>query len=80
MPRIRPLGEEDVPAEYRTHFERDRSAFGTVLNSTGFYAYCPPIMEAAKALGTAVERSGKVSRELRCLLNVRAAAMVGCPF
>ena len=80
MPRIRPLREEDVSTEYRVHFQRDRSAFGTVLNSTGFYAYCAPIMEAANALGTAVERSGKVSRELRCLLNVRAAGMVGCPF
>ena len=80
MPRIRALEEGDVSAEYRVHFQRDRSAFGTVLNSTGFYAYCPQIMEAAKALGTAMERSGKVSRELRCLLNVRAAAMVGCPF
>jgi alkylhydroperoxidase family enzyme len=80
MPRIRPLKEEDAAAESRVHFQNDRSAFGTALNSTAVYAHCPPILSAAKALGAAVEKSGRLPKQLRCLLNVRAAGMVGCPF
>ena len=80
MMRIRLLKEDEVAPESRIHFQRDRAAFGTVLNSTGLYAHCPPILDAAKSLGAAVEQSGRLPRQLRCLLNVRAAAMVGCPF
>ena len=80
MARLRPLQDNEVSEEIQEHFSRDRAGFGTVLNSSGFYAYCPPVMTAARALGQAVEKSGKVPRQLRCLLNVRAAAMVGCPF
>ena len=80
MPRIRPLREEEVPPESRSHFQRDRAAFGTVLHTTGLYAHCPPILSAAKALGGAIEQSGRLGHELRCLLNVKAAALVGCPF
>lgn len=80
MARIRPLREEEADPGSRVHFERDRTAFNTVLNSTGISAYCPPILNATKVLGAAIEQSGRLPRELRCLLNVRAAAMVGCPF
>ncbi len=80
MPRVCPLKEEQVPTESRIHFQKDRSSFSTVLNSTGIYAHCPPILSAAKALGAAVEQSGRLPKQLRCLLNVRAAGLVGCPF
>lgn len=80
MPRIRPLTEDEVGPESREHFQRSRASFGTVLQSTGLYAYCPPILEGTRALGAAMERSGQLSRELRCLLNVKAASLVGCPF
>lgn len=80
MPRIRPLKEEEVPQESRIHFQKDRNFFGTVLNSTGVYAYCPPVLSGAKTMGAAVERSGRLRKQLRFLLNVRAAGMVGCPF
>ena len=80
MARIRPLGEQDVSPESRVHFQRDRAVFGTVLNSTGIYAHCPPILDAAKVLGAAIEQSGRLPRQLRCLINVKAASLVGCPF
>ncbi len=80
MERIRPLKEKDVSPESQVHFQRDRTLFGTVLNSTGIYAHCPPILHAAKVLGAAIEQSGRLPRELRCLINVKAAALVGCPF
>jgi len=80
MARIRPLKEEDVSPASRVHFQRDRAGFGTILNSTGIYAHCPPILDAAKSLGAAIEQSGRLPRQLRCLLNVKAASLVGCPF
>ena len=80
MARIRPLTEEEVPSDSRVHFQRDQSTFGTVLNSTGFYAHCPSILNGARALGGAVEQSDLLPRQLRRLLNVRVASMVGCPF
>ena len=80
MARIRPLGEEEVPPESRDRFQRNRATYGTVLNSTGTYAYCLPILNGVTALGASIEESGLLSRQLRCLLNVRVATMVGCPF
>jgi len=80
MKRIHPLTEKDVPPETRVHFQRDHAAFGTTLNSTMIYAHCPPILNAAKVLGAAIEESGRVSRQLRCLINIKAASLVGCPF
>ncbi len=80
MPRIRPLTEDEVDPESREYFQRGQASFGTVLQSTGLYAYCPPILAGTRALSTAIERSEQLPRELRCLLNIRAASMVGCPF
>ncbi|MBI4298174.1 MAG: hypothetical protein HY666_00220 [Chloroflexi bacterium] len=80
MPRIHPLKEEEVPSESRAYFERSRLSFGAVLQSTALYAYCPPILEGISLLGTSIERSRKLTRQLRCLINVKVAAIVGCPF
>ena len=44
MARIRPLKVEEVLPENRGRFESNQAKFGTVLNSTGVYAYCPPIL------------------------------------
>ena len=79
MPRLRPLKEQEVPEEARVYFQRQESAFGTVLNSTGFSAYFPGMMAAAQGLGAAIEQ-GQLPSQLRRLLNVKVASMVGCPF
>ena len=80
MARIRSLSIDDVPTPSRRHFEGDTTLFGEVLNSTRVYAHCPTILDAAKAMGSGVSRSGHLPEELRCLINVKAAVMVGCPF
>ena len=80
MARIRPLEEQDVSPDNRERFHKNVAAYGTVLNSTGIYAYCPSIMNGFTALGASIEESGLLSRQLRCLLNVRVATLVGCPF
>ena len=80
MARIRPLKEEEVLPENRGRFESNQAKFGTVLNSTGVYAYCPPILNGVTAMGAGIEGSGLLSRQLHCLLNIRVASMVGCAF
>ena len=80
MLRIRPLTEEEAHSASQSHFQGDLDAFGTILPSTGLYAYCPPILDGVKALGAGVEKSKQLSSQLQCLLNIKVAAMVGCPF
>jgi hypothetical protein len=56
--RIRPLTKDEVAPQVRTMLEQAEGAFGEPLISTGIQAYCPPILEASRALGAAPARSG----------------------
>ena len=80
MPRIRPLTEDEVDTESKQYLQKSRGSPGVVFQSTGMYAYCPTILAGTRALNTAIERSGQITKELRCLLNIRVASLVGCPF
>ena len=79
-PRIRPLTREEVDPEVQQAFDANVKAFGFVLNPTGVFAYRPPIMFAAGALGRAVAKDGVLPPALRTLICVRVASLVGCPF
>jgi alkylhydroperoxidase family enzyme len=46
----------------------------------GIQAYCPPILEASRALSAAPARSGTLRPLLRSLVCLRAAQLAGCPF
>ena len=80
MPRVRPLTKDEVPAEVRPLLEQSERAFGTPLVPTGIQAYCPPILQASRDLGAAPARSGRLDAQLRSLVCLRVAQMVGCPF
>lgn len=80
MARITPLTKEQAPPELRPHFEAGERWLGETPIGTGIQAYAPPILEASRALGAAPGRSGLLSDELRSLVCLRAALMVGCPF
>jgi alkylhydroperoxidase family enzyme len=80
MARIRPLTKDEVSPEVRSVMERVEKAMGKPLISTGIQAYCPPILEASRALGAAPARSHTLPAELRSLVCLRVAQMVGCPF
>jgi hypothetical protein len=80
MPRIRPLTKDEVGPELRPAFEQGERNFGAVPGSTGIQAYCPPILEASRALSAAPARSGKLPPLIRFLACLRAAQMAGCPF
>jgi alkylhydroperoxidase family enzyme len=80
MPRLRPLTKDEVRPEVRSILEQAERAFGEPLVPTGIQAYCPPILDASRALGAAPARSGKLPAQLRSLVCLRVAQMAGCPF
>ena len=80
MPRVREIedpGDDPILAEL---FARERETFGFVLNTTKVQAHCPPILRAAKQLSVALEKSGRLPRELIALVCLRIAQINGCPF
>ena len=80
MGRIPPLDLESAPPEARPLLEKDLATHDEVLNTTAVAARRPVIAEAAKALGQAVATGGTIPAQLRLLMNVRVATLVGCPF
>jgi len=80
MPRVREIAQAGGSAALAQIFERERSNFGEVLNTTKVMAHCPPILQAAKDLGAAIERSGLLPDSLRPLVYLRVATLNGCPF
>ena len=73
--------EEDGgdPTFGRRPFEKEREAFGGLLNPTKVLAHCPPILrgEAARHVD---EQSGQLPKELLPLIYVRVATINGCRF
>jgi hypothetical protein len=80
MPRLRPLTEQEVSPEVATLLQNAAKTFGEPLASTGIQAYCPPILEASRALAAAPARSHTLPAQLRYLVCLRVAQLVGCPF
>jgi alkylhydroperoxidase family enzyme len=80
MPRLRPRSKEEVTPAVRALLEQAESSLGGPPVSAGIQAYCPPILEASRALGAAPTKSGTLPAELRALVQLRAAQLVRCPF
>lgn len=80
MARLRPLNKDEAPERVRHLMEGEEHAFGAPLVSTGIRAYAPPILEASRTLGAAPARSGTLPAQLRSLVCLRVAQVVGCPF
>ncbi len=80
MARLRPLSKDEVAPEVRRRLEAAERAFGQPRISSGIQAYAPPILEAGQILGGAPARSGTLPAQLRSLVCLRVAQMVGCPF
>ena len=80
MPRVSEIetpGDDPILSDV---FARDQQMFGALLNTTKIQAHCPPILKAAKQLSAALEKSGRLSRELVALICLRVAQINGCPF
>lgn len=80
MSRLPPLRREQAHPDAQPFYDQDERAFGLVLNPTGVFAYRPPILAAARALGRSVAKDAVLPAGLRALICVRIAMLVGCPF
>jgi len=80
MARIRPLAIDEVADDIRPVLEAGARWLGEVPISTGIQARSPAILEASRALGDAPAKSGLLDPQLRALVCLRAAEMIGCLF
>jgi alkylhydroperoxidase family enzyme len=80
MPRISEVEEDGGDPVLKELFEKERAAFGGVLNTSKVMAHCPPILRAVKLLGASIEQSGQLPKTLVSLVSLRVAAINGCPF
>lgn len=80
MARMRPLRKDEVEGELRDALAGAEKWLGEPVISAGIQAYAPPIYFASSALGNAPARSGLLTNQLRSLVSLRAAQLVGCPF
>ena len=78
--RIPPVDPAEAPPEVREVFGRQTEQWGAPLAPTLVMAHCPPLVRAATGLSVALERSAQLSAELRDLVCLRVAQLVGCPF
>jgi hypothetical protein len=80
MPRIEGIDPEKASLAIRSRMDRDVEQHGHVLPGTGIYGLAPTIQEGARALDAGITSAGRIPQQLRRLMNVRAASIVGCPF
>ena len=80
MPRISEIESAGSDETLRNIFDKERAAFGDLLNPTRVMAHCPPILRAAKMLSASIVQSGQLPRTLPPLVYLRVASINGCPF
>jgi alkylhydroperoxidase family enzyme len=78
--RIPPIDPAAAPPELRELFERQEAQWGAPLGPTLVLAHCPPLVRAAAGLSVGLEKSGQLPAELRDLVCLRVAQLIGCPF
>ena len=80
MPRIRYVSEQEATPELRERMAREIADQGHIQPSTGIYGHAPAIQQGTQALNAGIGAAGCISPQLRALMNVRVASIVGCPF
>jgi alkylhydroperoxidase family enzyme len=78
--RIPPVDPAEAAPEVREVFGRQTEQWGAPLAATLVMAHCPPLVRAAAGLTLALEKSGQLPAELRVLVSLRVAQLIGCPF
>lgn len=80
MPRIRPLGPDEVGPEMRHIFEHFQQRRGNIPNMFRTMAYRPEIAETAVAHMNAVFYTGTVDVALKEMLAVRVSQINDCAY
>ena len=80
MPRIAGVPESQATDEVRAVYEKVKAKYGAVPQSMTVKAHHPEIFEASLGFETGLARAHRVKGSLVALVEVKAAALVGCPF
>jgi alkylhydroperoxidase family enzyme len=80
LTRIRPLTKAEADPRIAPLFDEAVTPAGETRLPVTIQAYCPPILEASRALSAAPARSGTLPALIRSLVCLRAAQIVGCLF
>lgn len=80
MSRVPPLDPAAATGELREWLDQQVAQWGAPLAPTLVMAHCPPLVRGARGLGIALEKSGQLPAELRDLVSLRVAQLIGCPF
>jgi alkylhydroperoxidase family enzyme len=78
--RIAPVDPAAASPEVQEVFSRQTQQWGAPLAPTLVMAHCPPLVRAAAGLSVALEKSGQLPADLRDLVCLRVAQLIGCPF
>ena len=78
--RVAPVDPADVAPELREIFARQTEQWGAPLTPTLVLAHCPPLVRASAGMSMALEKSGQLPADLRDLICLRVAQLIGCPF
>jgi hypothetical protein len=79
-PRIPPIDPASAPPEIQEILARQTEQWGSPLAPTLTMAHCPPLVRGSAGLSVALEKSGQLPAELRDLVCLRVAQLIGCPF
>jgi alkylhydroperoxidase family enzyme len=80
MSRVPPVDPEQAPGELREILAQQAEQWGAPLGPTLVMAHCPPLVRGARGLTVALEKSGQLAHDLRDLVSLRVAQLIGCPF
>jgi alkylhydroperoxidase family enzyme len=78
--RIPPIDPATAPPEIQEILARQTEQWGAPLVPTLTLAHCPPLVRGSAGLSIALEKSGQLPAELRDLVCLRVAQIIGCPF
>jgi alkylhydroperoxidase family enzyme len=78
--RVPPVDPAEVAPEVREILARQVEQWGAPLAPTLVMAHCPPLVRASAGLSLALEKSGQLPAELRDVVCLRVAQLIGCPF
>ena len=80
MPGINEVDDAANDSTLQTIFDKERAAYGDLLNPTKVLAHCPPILHAARLLSASIDQSGQLPKTIPPLVYLRVAGINGCPF
>lgn len=78
--RIRPLEDKEASYSMRLLFAIMKRMMGKVLTPNRVQAHCPGIAWGGTVLSAVLEFAKKTDADVKRLIALRVAQIVGCPF